>query len=376
MRCADLSVMKRVLYWAPVVLGILFMLLLGWYRREQAFQARNDFVTFYAGAKLAGTGSLYSREANVELIKRLVGVDMGLMYIRPPFYAALLKPMSLLPFLWAYAAFSVASLAAYIWFVARFAGECPALPFLAAISIPFLADLSAGQDASFMLVILGSAILLTRKDRDFVAGLVLSLCAFKFHLFLFVPVFLLLKRRWRMVGGGVCGTLALTLIGVMVNGIGSIPKWLEVLRDPWINPDAAGMPNLHGLVTVLNGDVRLEMVFTGAICILFLWMAMRTDQFELLLAASLVCGLLLSFHSTIVDDLLLFPVLILLLKSSEFIPLRALAGLILTPIPYFLVLAGPPYSGIFAVLLLLILVGLAFTAAQRLRSSRDVPVLA
>ena len=70
-------------------------------------------------------------------------------------------------------------------------------------------------------------------------------------------------------------------------------------------------------------------------------MTLRTDNYELLLAASLVCGLLVSFHSTIIDDLALFPVLILVLGSSELVPLRALAGLILTPIPYFLVLAGP-----------------------------------
>jgi hypothetical protein len=361
--------MRRVLYWSPVAVGVMFLLLLGYHRREMAFSAKNDFVTFYAGAKLAGTPELYSRTANVELIKKQVGVDMGMMYIRPPFYAAILKPLAWLPFLWAYAVFTCASLGIYLWFVWRFTRECPALPFLAALSIPLLADLAAGQDAAFMLGILGASILLMRKHRDFAVGLVLSLCAFKFHLFLFVPVLLLMKRRWMIVGGGLCGTAVLTALGLVVNGPGSIAQWLKVLRDPWINPDAGGMPNLHGLVAVLNGDIRIEAILTGGVCLLFLWMTLRAEKFELLFAASLVCGLLVSFHSTIVDDLVLFPVLILVLGSSHLVPLRAATGLILTPIPYFLVLAGAPYSSIFPISLLLILAGLFYTVYSERRAA-------
>jgi len=351
--------MRIALSWSPVLLGVIFLLLLGYGRREQALGAKNDFVTFYAGAKLAGTPQLYSRAANVELIKKLVGEDMGMMYIRPPFYAAILKPLAWLPFLAAYALFTCLSLVSYLWFAVRFTKECPALPFLSAISIPFLADVTAGQDAAFMLAILGAAILLARKKEDFSAGLVLSLCAFKFHLFLFVPLLLLMKRRWRMIGGGVVGGIALAVLGTVVNGPAAWIAWVKVLRDPWINPDAGGMPNLHGLVAALGVNPSWEAILIGGVCLLFLWMTMHFDNFELLFAASLVCGLLVSFHSTIVDDLVLFPVLILVLGSSKLVPLRAAAGLILTPIPYFLVLAGPPYSAGFPVSLLLMVGGMA-----------------
>jgi hypothetical protein len=354
-------VMRRVLAWAPVALGVVFLLMLGYHRREMAFSGHNDFVTFYAGAKLAGTPLLYSRTANVELINGLAGQDMGMVYIRPPFYAAILKPLALLPFHSAYVVFSFLSLASFVWFIAQFRKECTALPFLAAISIPLLADLAAGQDALFLLVVLGAGILLTRKNRDFAAGLVLSLCAIKFHLFVFVPVLLLLKKRWEMVWGGICGSVALIALGTIVNGTGSIGAWIKVLRDPWINPDATGMPNLHGLVAVVNGGLPLEAILTAGVCAAFVWMSIRSNNFELLFAASLVCGLLVSFHSTIPDDLLLFPVLVLILASSAMVPLRAVAGLILTPIPYFLVLVGQPYSAIFPMSLLLILVGMAYS---------------
>jgi len=360
--------MRRVLFWAPVVLGVIFLLLLGYKRRDMALSGKNDFVTFYAGGKLAGTPELYSHAANVELINRLAGQDMGVAYIRPAFYAAILKPLAALPFRAAYAVFTALSLGSFLWFVARFTRECPALPFLASISIPLLADVSAGEDAPFLVAILGGSILLMRKNRDFAAGLLLSLCAIKFHLFVFVPVLVLLKKRWGLVRGGACGTAALIALGMIVNGPGSMLAWIKVLRDPWINPNAAGMPNLHGLVTVLNGDARLEAILTAGVCLLFLWTTLRSCNFELLFAGSLVCGLLVSFHSTIVDDLMLFPVMILLLSSSELVPLRAAAGLILTPIPYFLVLAGAPYSAVFPISLLLMLAGMLYSAESLSRS--------
>ncbi len=96
------------------------------------------------------------------------------------------------------------------------------------------------------------------------------------------------------------------------------------------------------------------------------------DNFELLFSARLVCGLLVSFHSTIVDDLVLFPVLILVLGSTQLVPLRAAAGLILTPIPYFLVLAGAPYSAVFPVSLLFILGAMTYASQVPLRNGKKI----
>jgi hypothetical protein len=120
------------------------------------------------------------------------------VYTRPPFYAALLRPLAALAYHVAYAAFSIATLGSILWFVIGFSKECPSLPFFAAISIPLLTALCNGQDTPLLLAILGGSILLTRRKMEFLAGLVLSLCAIKFHLFLFPPILLLVKKRWRM----------------------------------------------------------------------------------------------------------------------------------------------------------------------------------
>jgi hypothetical protein len=266
--------------------------------------------------------------------------------------------------------FSLATFASFLWFVVRFSKECSALPFFAAFSIPAVAALCGGQDTPFLLVILGASILLIRRNMDFAAGLILALCAIKFHLFLLLPVLLLLKKRWRILGGAGCGTIALTALGMLVDGPYSIGQYLKVLRDPWINPNASSMPNLHGLVSALHGDLRMELFLVAFVVLGFLWMTYASDNFEFLFAASLVSGLLVSFHSGIPDDLVLFPALVLLLGSSADVPLRSFAALILTPIPYLLFLPGPPYSAVLPIALLLYF-GVLLTSVLRKQVESD-----
>jgi hypothetical protein len=361
-------VKQRIMHWCPVALGILFLLSLAYLQRGRALKGQNDFVAFYTAAKLAGTPDLYSRPVNLAMVKSLVGSNMEtVVNIRPPFYAAFLRPLAALPYRVAYAVFSLATLACILWFVIRFSRECPALPFFAAISIPLLSALCNGQDTPFLLAILGGSILLSRRKKEFLAGLVLSLCAIKFHLFLFLPILLLLKRRWRILGGAASGVALLAGLGVLANGADSTWQYIKVLRDPWINATASGMPNLHGLVAVVHGDARLEMLLMGGVVLAFVWITQRNDNYEFLFAASLVCGLLVSFHSGVADDVVLFPAFVLAAGASASAPLRASAALILTPVPYFMALAGAPYSAFLPIALVLLL-GMFCIAAREARS--------
>lgn len=358
------------MHWCPVALGVVFLLSLGYLQRERALKGQNDFVQLYVGAKLAGTADLYSRSANLDLIKSVQGFTMQtVVYTRPPFYAALLRPLAALPYRVAYRLFSLATLGSILWFVIRFSKECPSLPFFAAISIPLLTALCNGQDTPLLLAILGGSILLTRRKMDFVAGLVLSLCAIKFHLFLFLPILFVVKKRWRILGGGAAGIALLAGLGVLVNGLGSTRQYIAVLRDPWINPSAVGMPNLHGLVAVWDGGPRLEMLLAAVVLLAFLWITQRNESYEFLFAASLVCGLLVSFHSGVADTVILFPAFVMAAGASASEPLRASSALILTPVPYFMALAGAPYSAALPIAMLLLVV--VFWIAARERRSRD-----
>jgi hypothetical protein len=361
--------------WLPVLLGLTFLLLLGYGQRVRMLKGQNDFVAFYTGAKLAGTPDLYSRDANVRTIHDLLGfTQLGVTYIRPPFYASLLKPLSFLPYRAAYAIFLLATFSCALWFVIYFSKECRELPLFAALGIPLLVPLLNGQDTPFLLAAVGAMIVLSRKEKDFLAGIALSLCAIKFHLFFFVVGLLIIKRRWRILAGGAAGSAALFAVGFLVAGPDSLGQWIKVLRDPWITPGPEGLPNIHGLVLTLGGDLRSELILTGIVCAGFLWLSRRAENFELMFAASLVCGLLTSFHSGSADDILLFPAFVLTLGATKDPFLRVVSAFLLMPIPYFLVFAGSPYSIILPAALFLWL--LAAGLAQRSLHRSAVPLSA
>ena len=358
--------MRRLVDWLPVGLGIAILSALVAPQWHRIVRGQNDFVQLYCGAKLVGTAGLYSREANQALIKSLLGGTMeSVMYTRPPFYAALLKPLAYLPYLTAFWIFFGLCVASLIWFVIRFSKECPALPVFAAFSIPVAAVLPQGQDTPLVLMLAAGSILATRRKRDFLAGALLSLCAIKFHLFLLVPVLLILKKRWRMVAGGAGGIAALSLIGATAGGLRAYADYVRVLRDPWINFRTDMMPNLHGLATTIASGSSvgpLELVLSGVVVAGFLWICLKSPDFEFLFAMSLLCGLLISYHSGLSDQILLLLVFALMIHACKDKSLRIAIAAPITPIPY---LIGTGVSLVQPLLLLLILGLAAFSLVQQ-----------
>ena len=153
--CRSMRVVKHAIDWLPIALCVAFLLSLASLQRDRALRGENDFVQLYTGAKLAGGPDLYSRPANLAAVKATLGFTMEtVVYTRPPFYAALLKPLSFLPYRAAYAVFSLFSLVTVVWFVVTFRKECPSLPLFASMSVPAISALCGGQDTPLLLAIL------------------------------------------------------------------------------------------------------------------------------------------------------------------------------------------------------------------------------
>jgi hypothetical protein len=71
------------------------------------------------------------------------------------------------------------------------------------------ANFANAQDVTFLLLWAALAVVLVRGGADFAAGLVLALCAQKFHLLVFLPVLIVAARRWRLGAGLVAGSAVL-----------------------------------------------------------------------------------------------------------------------------------------------------------------------
>jgi hypothetical protein len=282
-------------------LGLVFLpvFLSGW---EKVRTGADDFLPFYAGARLLGTPYLYDAAA-VEQVEAATAHITGeaLTYIRPPFLAALVWPIAQLPYRAAHWIWLALRILAAIGFVALWPHSARRETAVACCwFLPLAAALANGQDVPLLLLWIAMAERYYAR-KPLAAGLALSLCLAKFHLFLLLPVFLWVHRR-RAIGGFLTGAALLAVLSTLVAG----PKWpaafLAALRLPQISPSVPLMPNLHGLG--LPGAVEIAAsaaVFAAAVLAVRVWEARPA------LAVTLLAGILLSYHAYLADVTVLLP---------------------------------------------------------------------
>ena len=174
---------------------------------------------------------------------------------RLPFYALVFKPIAALPYAWGRLTWWLANALAmagfvWLWPLKKWFWLAVAIFW----SLPLAMLLHYGQDtALFLLFATGTLFLLLRR-QDIAAGLVLAVCASKFHLALALPVFLAANRRWRAIAGAVAGVLAILAVSFATEGPGWPLRLVELSRLPGFDPAPWRMPNIAGLIR--GGAIR------------------------------------------------------------------------------------------------------------------------
>jgi hypothetical protein len=351
------SVARAAILVALIVAGVLFRLVLLTHIPREVSVCTADFLAFYAGGKLAGSPAMYSQEAVFRTEKQAAGCYLeNLIFIKPPFYALLMWPLAQLPFMTAFALWRALGLVAVAVFIWKWPGDKLVGAAACAWFIPLANNFTVGQDVAFVLLAVVVAYRLLKTGYDFWAGVVLGICAIKFHLFPLLPILLIYRRLWRTVLGGVCTGVVLILACFLSYG----PHWLDAystaLRDERINPYPWNMANLNGLFSY-----RLALVVPAALLLAVLcWYLIRKSGLEMAFAVVLAGGVLITPHTTVSDALLFLPLLLIVRKSS--LPVtRAMALFLLTPIYRFLP------AGTLQVMMICILI----LAAYELRGARE-----
>jgi hypothetical protein len=199
-------------------------------------------------------------------------------------------------------------------------------------SFPLAADLAAGQDVAFLLLLVAIACRLVRP-APVLSGAVLALGALKFQLFLLVPILLAAQRRWRMLAGAsVTGGMILGIC-FAVAGPNWIPEYTHFVLQERTNPSARAMPNLRGLLEALPHALAWEIAGALAVTLAVTLIGRRTS-FSIGLSAALAGSLLTSHHAYPADALLLLPALLTLSTEVRFLSVRVLCLLLLTPVPF------------------------------------------
>ena len=327
---------------------------------QRVLHGQNDFVGLYMGGVLVGTPTLYSYSDNRALMNHLVHLDMiGTGFVRPPFYAVAIKPLTLLPYPAAYWLFQLTMAGVLAWFAWRFSRECSRLALVVLFAPPVLMCMVIGQDMPLYLAVAASSILLYRKHRWFMGGLVLALCLVKVHLFVFVFLLLLIKRRWNALAGLFTGGSLLFAAGAIGAGLDSYRGWINMITNPVISPGR--MTNIHQLVKTLHGDATLDVILAGGLAALFIWMCFRSDEFEFLFSLALIAGLLINMHSYPYDTVLLLLPFVLIRHTT----LRLILLFLLSPVAYFFLLWS---TTPFVIILLIVVLAAAACSAANSRS--------
>ncbi len=308
-----------------------------------------DFMAIYSGTHLAFTGKMYDLAANFRVQREAAGWENpNRLFLRPPFDALLMWPLGQLPFLQA----------AYLWvflLIGLTLAFCLIWPenrkhaaVVCCWSLPLYYSVADGQDVAVLLLAIALALRLRRAGRPFTGGMVISLCAIKFHLFLLAPLLFIRRRNWRFLSGILTGGAILTALSFLAGGANWPARYLALLRNPITNPWAQSMPNMHGLASLLPWSSAGEIVGTILVAALT-WLTIRNSGFEYGLAAVLAGGILTAPHTYLSDCAMTIPALLIAAPGSRDLQ-RFVSLFALSPLACIWVIAGPAWITTLALL--------------------------
>ncbi|MBI5281384.1 MAG: DUF2029 domain-containing protein [Candidatus Solibacter usitatus] len=263
-----------------------------------------DFTMFYVAAH-APIDSLHDQAVFQRTAREVLAgtaIDYASPYVRPAVFALPLHLLRGLPYWRAFTLWAAVQvlflLAALAILAARF--RVLVLGFYPwALFFPAAFGIITGQDAAALALILCAGLWLLEDRRDAPAGALLALTLYKFNLFLLIPVYLLMKRRYRALAAYCAAGAALALASAALE-----PPRVYLALLPHIERYTIGfsphtMFGLRGLCAAL-GAGALYPLAALALAAATLYAARRLD-FHLGFGAVVAAGILCAYHSAWYD---------------------------------------------------------------------------
>lgn len=297
-----------------------------------------DFSWVYSIGDLLrheGPSALYDFSALSERMARYFPAEPGpLPFVRPPFYALLVAPFSLLSPVTAQLVWLLLNAAAFVAATRLIAGaidrEWSEVAWHAVIFFPAFYSFYNRQDLGWLLLPVAASYYLVARHRPFAAGLVLSLAAVKFHLWLLVPVVFLVHRKRAALAGLAAGGAVLLAVSLLLVGPSGLARYADILlRYPQPNtyfPERTC--NLWALAPSPWLWIPLLAAMAAALRVAF-----RRLPLPEALAAAWLGSLVLTPHVYLSDYLLALPAFLLLARLGKFCFFASLPALFpVTPI--------------------------------------------
>ncbi|HEY8741344.1 MAG TPA: glycosyltransferase family 87 protein [Candidatus Dormibacteraeota bacterium] len=246
----------RVSWWHPA-LGALVALLAVTFWQPRAPMGV-DFHTYLAAAEVGmsqGWGHIYDQVRVATVERQLVPSEVAQPFLSPPPVAWLAVVVSPLPFVVAYVAWAgalVIGLVVALSWAAR-GPVATRLVLALAVAATSWVMLATQVGQVVLLVAIGVVVgwRLLRDERDFAAGLALSLVIFKPNTAVLVPLALLVAGRYRAVAGISVVGAGILAVELLTAGPLGLSRYVAELAGPL--PSGAGALTLHGALGIDGG---------------------------------------------------------------------------------------------------------------------------
>jgi len=310
----------------------------------------SDFAVFYNAARLTKINcserklNVYSpkeQELGLREVTAPVVPELPLLAIYPPYFFAMVAPLSLVPlniawFFWCFCG-AVSALAA-IWYSSR--SDCwrsffsRYVLFVAIFaSFPCWLSFKLGQVSLFLPAGLTLFWYLIRQRRFALAGLVSVACILKVQYLPMLAVAGLVRGRLRYVLGAGATMLALLCLSYFVLGLDNMLSFPEAVRYNETAHAAGGvsphmMQNFRGMLTLIVGEdnalvhmLSMGLFVLAFVCVGALWWSLRkhsvdSQAFRLGAAATIIILLIASPHTHTQDYFALVPAAIWLWEGT------------------------------------------------------------
>jgi len=213
-----------------------------------------DFVNYWMGAKFAWLGNgaeVYDSTVFMSALQDFAHLPLDFHnYSYPPSLMLITLPLAFLPFVWAFAVWTVAGGLTVFALVRSFWQTRPALLAMAAAPATYL-NVTGGQNGALSAGFLGGGLLLLHRS-PLIAGMLFGALSYKPHLGVLMPVALACGGHWRAfasafvtvlllvgISAGLFGWEAWTAYGerlVMMGGIldsGGLEFW-QRMPTPYV----------------------------------------------------------------------------------------------------------------------------------------------
>jgi hypothetical protein len=288
---------------------------------------------FYVAAH-APIGSLHDQTVFQETARRVLagtGVTYASPYVRPAVFALALRWMRGLSYWQAYriwACLEFMFYAATLWALSRRFRVQVAGFYPWALFFPAFFSIITGQDSLAVGLVLCLALVLLADGRDAAGGALLSLTLYKFNLFLLLPVYLALKKRYRALAAyGACGA-ALAGASALLEPPSIYLRLLPDIQRYTIGFSPKTMLGLRGLCATLGWSAAYPFAAV-ALAAYLLVMARRMEfirGFGMMVTACVLCA----YHGTWYDGAVLaLPFGLALARGGPNLRLMTVAVLVL-----------------------------------------------